>query len=200
MFGREHDLYVSCPGEAIRAMCVRRKGFCEAISRPGACYQLVVGGSAIPLEAVNMHTGGQSIHIVPSVEGAGGNGLGQVLVGAAIMMAAYYTAGGSLAAVAASKGASMAFSVGMSLAIGGVATMLAPSPRTGAPNERPENKPSELFDGPVNTIAQGHPIQICYGEVEIGSAIISTMIDHADGFGEGNSVVRDRGPQEPEMV
>jgi hypothetical protein len=46
------------------------------------------------------------------------------------------------------------------------------------PKERPENDPSRLFGGAVNTTAQGHPIQICYGEVEVGSAIISTMIDY----------------------
>jgi predicted phage tail protein len=40
----------------------------------------------------------------------------------------------------------------------------------------PENKPSFLFDGPVNTIAQGHPVPVGYGEMYVGSAVISAGI------------------------
>jgi predicted phage tail protein len=35
--------------------------------------------------------------------------------------------------------------------------------------ERPENKPSFLFDGPVNTITQGHPVPVGYGKAFVGS-------------------------------
>ena len=36
--------------------------------------------------------------------------------------------------------------------------------------------PSYIFNGPVNTMAQGHPVPIGYGEMIVGSAVISAGI------------------------
>jgi hypothetical protein len=64
--------------------------------------------------------------------------------------------------------------------------MIAGTPKP-PKSDRSENTPSSLFSGAVNTISQNHPIQICYGELEIGSAIIATMIDHSEGYVPGSS-------------
>lgn len=42
--------------------------------------------------------------------------------------------------------------------------------------EAPENAPSYAFGGPVNTIAQGHPVGVLYGKRRIGGAVISAGI------------------------
>ena len=183
MFGREHSLYVSSPGEAIRALCSQFRGFRETVAAPGASYALLVGGLDIPLEALRMESGNREIHLVPVVEGAGGGAWTNILAGVAIVAAAYFL-GPAGAAIMSKAVAGYVVGMGVAMALGGVAMLLAPTPKAGI-NERPENKPSELFDGPVNTIAQNHPIQICYGEVEIGSAIISTMIDYSEGSNQG---------------
>ena len=38
------------------------------------------------------------------------------------------------------------------------------------------NTPSYLFNGAVNTTAQGHPVPIGYGRLIVGSAVISASI------------------------
>jgi predicted phage tail protein len=188
MFGREHSLYISSPGEAIRALCAIKEGFRGELSRPGAMYSVLAGGDALPLEGINICTAGRDIHIVPVVEGAksdAANALTAIAGVALLVVASVYL--GPLA-VGAAKGSAAAFGWGIAhtaaLTLGsqllrmGVTSLLAASDTGGKPSERPENDPSRLFNGAVNTTAQGHPIQICYGEVEIGSAIISTMIDY----------------------
>ena len=72
--------------------------------------------------------------------------------------------------------ASFVTQVGMSLALGGVAQILAPTPNTPEPKESAENTPSYLFNGAVNTTAQGHPVPIGYGRLIVGSAVISASI------------------------
>jgi predicted phage tail protein len=206
MFGREHSLYVSSPSEAIRALCVLREGFRGELSRPGAFYTVLAGETALPPEGLNIGTAGRDIHIVPVVEGAKTDNQAagwSILAGAALIGVSIALPGA--AAVAAAKVAGtlstgmkvgafiggIASSFGWSMALGGVINLLSPSDTTDKPSEAPENDPSRLFSGAVNTIAQGHPIQICYGEVEVGSALISTMIEYAhkphsdDGGGGG---------------
>ena len=51
--------------------------------------------------------------------------------------------------------------------------MLAPQPKTPGAPERPENRPSYAFDGPVNTAAQGNPVPVCYGRLIVGSQVVS---------------------------
>jgi predicted phage tail protein len=51
--------------------------------------------------------------------------------------------------------------------------MLAPQPKTPGTPDRPENKPSYVFDGPINTAAQGNPVPVCYGRLIVGSQVIS---------------------------
>jgi len=189
MFGREHMLHISSPGEAIRALCVLRDGFRGELSRPGARYSVLLGGAALPLEGLRIGAGGRDVHIVPVVEGAKTAGAtilwGAAIVGAAWGGAALLGAGptglGALFAGKAGMTAGMVANMGLSMAIGGVVSLIAPTPRGPAPQERGDSKPSSLFNGAVNTVAQGHPIQICYGEVEIGSAIVSTMVDYSHG-------------------
>jgi predicted phage tail protein len=182
MFGREHSLYVSSPGEAIRALCVLREGFRDELSRPGAFYTVLAGETALPLEALNIGTARRDIHIVPVVEGAKSDNAAagwSILAATALIVVGYalsgYTGGGSL--VLTKVGSAM-LAAGISMGIGGVISLLSSSDTGDKPKEQSANNPSRLFSGAVNTIAQGHPIQICYGEVEIGSALISTMMDH----------------------
>ena len=69
------------------------------------------------------------------------------------------------------------YSVGTSMILGGVAQMIAPTPKSSDPSERPENKPSYAFNGAVNTTAQGQPVPVGYGRLIVGSAVISAGID-----------------------
>lgn len=52
----------------------------------------------------------------------------------------------------------------------------APSPRGLSTKDSPQNQASYVFNGPVNTTAQGGPVPVLYGELEIGSAVASAGI------------------------
>jgi predicted phage tail protein len=177
-FGRVHRLDVRTPAEAVRALCATRDGFRAhliAHSRPG--YRVLVGRQALTLDALALPAD-DDIRIVPVTAGAG-RGAGQILLGAALVAVGVATGGFGLAAGAAwSAGAAtfagyIAGNLGMALILGGVVQMLAPQPKTPGTPERPENRPSYAFDGPVNTTAQGNPVPVCYGRLIVGSQVVS---------------------------
>lgn len=62
-----------------------------------------------------------------------------------------------------------AVSVATNLALTGISQLLAPGPET-------DQKQTEgyLFNGPQNNIQQGLPVPVCYGELRVGGAPIST--------------------------
>ena len=57
-------------------------------------------------------------------------------------------------------------------------SMITQSEKPPAPAEREEasRRPSYVFDGAVNTVEQGHCVPVLYGELRIGSQIISAGI------------------------
>ena len=72
-----------------------------------------------------------------------------------------------------SSAATLPLTIGASLVLGGISQLLVPVPKVSGPQERPENKPSYLFNGAVNTTEQGQPIPLLYGELIVGSAVVS---------------------------
>lgn len=178
-FGRVHHYDVSSPAEAIRALCATLTGFRKALSDGGA-YRLLVGGkdSLDKLRISHPVSNRESIRIVPVVAGAG-KGLGQILLGVAMIALAYPTGGMSLTAGAAwtAGGAQLAGyvggSIGVALVLGGVSQMLF-APKAASSTEKAENVPSYAFDGAINTVNQGNPVPLLYGgPLIVGSQVIS---------------------------
>lgn len=181
-FGRHHRFDVRTPAEAIRALRANFPSFArEVVSFPGAGYRVVCGyeREGMNLESMTHPTGEAVIKIVPMTSGAG-RGLGQIIVGAALIGFGIMTGGAGLSFQAAWAAGGMQFAgmlaanIGLSLVLGGVAQMLAPAPKTGGETpDRPENKPSFAFDGPVNTVAQGNAVPVLYGQLWVGSHVVS---------------------------
>ena len=86
--------------------------------------------------------------------------------------------GGSVYTGFAATLAQASMKIGISLVLNGVASLLAPTPPK--PKERPEDIPSYGFDGPANTTRQGVPIPVCYGQLIVGGAVISSGIEPED--------------------
>lgn len=175
LFGRRHRMDVATAAEAVRALCANFPGF-ERHMIETKCLGYRVKLHDSPLhDPKELHhpVGGQTITFTPVVSGAG-RGLGQILLGAALIAVSFIP---GLQGVALFGGklllSNAIFSIGFSLALGGVAQLLAPAPKTNSPEERPENKPSEMFNGPVNTTAQGQPVPVGYGRLIVGGAVIS---------------------------
>ena len=74
----------------------------------------------------------------------------------------------------------IAANIAISYALGQIAQALAGSPDTSSGTGRPDERPSFLYSGPVNTTAQGHAVPIVYGVHTVGSTVISAGITVED--------------------
>ncbi|WP_211451156.1 tail assembly protein [Collimonas antrihumi] len=174
-FGRVFELDVSSPAEAIRALCANFPDFeayMYAHSQPG--FRVYVGRYNVGEEELPSLSADSTIKFVPVVRGSGKGGIGQIIIGALLIAAAFYTNGATLAGgtLTASTVGGMTLSFGASLIIGGVTQMLTSSPQAMSQNAV-NNQPSYAFNGPVNTVAQGNPVPILYGRLIVGSQVIS---------------------------
>ena len=179
MFGRRHQMEVNSAAEAIRALSANFPAFEReliASGERGVGYRVLSGRDSLALEQLHEPTGAQKIVISPVITGAGGNGLGQVLLGAALIAVSWWNPMGWAAAGAFLSQATL-YSVGTSMILGGVAQMISPAPSSSDPSEKPQNQPSYTFNGAVNTTAQGQPVPVGYGRLIVGSAVISAGID-----------------------
>lgn len=178
-FGRSFRLAVSSPAEAIRALCVQIPGverFLMESKDRGMAFAVFIGRRNLREDQLDDPPGNDDIRIAPILTGSKSGGVFQAILGVALIAVAAIATGGVGAAFAASGVWGTAAMVGLSLAIGGVAQMLAPQAKGLGTSERPENQPSYSFNGPVNTQAQGNPVPVAYGRVWAGGAIISAGI------------------------
>lgn len=171
-FGRVWRLDVKSPGEAIRALCSQLPGFRKHLQENGGHgYRVLAGRDSRDAKTLCLPSSADTFRVVPVVSGAG-KGLGGIIVGAALIWASNGTYGWDTLATSAYAGA--VSSIGFSMVIGGVSQMMTKTPKTSNESvERPDNKPSYAFDGAVNTSAQGNPVPVCYGELIVGSQVIS---------------------------
>jgi predicted phage tail protein len=188
-FGDEHRLAVSTPREAVKALCVIKKGFREAFE--DGEYKVIrksqKTGDGLVLDEVTIFLGmsDTDLHIIPMPAGSKKAGVGKILLGVAFIGAAILTAGGTAALGAGlgafAGGAGLTMSVGLSLfgaslVLGGVASMMMPTPGAPNPNAAEDKEQSFLFNGAVNVQAQGHPVPLAYGRVLTGSVVVSSGI------------------------
>lgn len=182
-FGKVHKYYVNTPIEATQLLSANYKGFREALMDFNGGYRVVVGKEDVCVDDLNNPFGSEVIKIVPIVSGQGG-GLVNIIMGATLM----YFSGGFGSSVVAEmstmegmtlEGMNMAVTIqgyaasalsnlGMSMILGGISQMLYVAPPPPA-----RQAVSGAFDGAVNTTRQGVPIAVGYGELIVGSAVIS---------------------------
>lgn len=188
-FGRRHRLAVRSPAEAVRALCANFPAFGRLLATSGERgigYRVYVGSAPVlDADGLRAPAGRAAIRISPVVTGGkSGKGLLGIFAGIALIgIAGPLSATMFSAEFALSTGIALggvAKSLGVSLLLGGISQLLTPTPKTPGPTERPENTPSTYFDGPVNTTAQGQPVPVGYGELIIGSAVISAGITAED--------------------
>ena len=178
-YGRRHRLAITSAAEAIRALVANFPSLereLVASGERGVGYRVLAGRDALTIDRLHDPVGLQNVTIAPVISGAGGDGLGQILLGVALLAVAWWNPMG-WAAAGSFLSQTTLYSIGTSMVLGGVAQMIAPTPKAPDPSERPENKPSYSFNGAVNTTAQGHPVPVGYGRLIVGSAVISAGID-----------------------
>lgn len=161
-FGESFELEVKTAAEAVRAIGVQVPGFMQAI-RNGDWHVFRGGvkkGNDIREDEIDLGVGkAGEIHIMPVMSGAGSTF--NIIAGVILIALAPFTGGATLAP-------------GIALLGAGVVQMLTPVPSTDKYEEKNvQERPSFLFDGPVNTSTQGLPVPLIYGRVRTGSAVVS---------------------------
>lgn len=128
------------------------------------------------------------LHIFPAVTGAGGRGIGQIILGIVLIIVAiaitiiYPPAGPAVAGTAfgvsySATAASLALAGVLSVA-GGVVSMLTSTPSMGDyGSTNVDQRPSFLYNGVVNNTEQGVPVPLVYGRHLTGSTVISAGMD-----------------------
>lgn len=186
IFGRVHYLAVNSAAEAVKALGVLFPKFCPYLASSkdkGMAFAVFHGKRNISRDELGNPPGGAGIRIAPIVQGSKSGGGLQVVLGIALIAAASFFTGGLAAGGAGLFGAGAAGTtwgavgmVGFSLAIGGVAQMITGQQAKIDTSEAADNRPSYNFSGIKNTVTQGNPVPLCYGEMTTGSAQLSLGI------------------------
>jgi len=209
-YGKNWNLDINSPSEAVRALCANNptfKDFVGSSQDRGVGYKVMVGKTYIEKhEEVYNPSGKQEIKIIPVVLGAKKSGVGTILMGVALIAsggwlasaATQMAASGALGAAAAGGGAvtggamasglaglnaasaigtmvqGVAMKFGAAMILGGIGQLLAPTPTEVKDDE------NYAFNGAANTARQGVPVPICYGQLMVGGAVISSGITNED--------------------
>ena len=160
-FGKSFILDVKNVREALIALKVVVKGFSQYMAKHSKDnFHVFIDKQDIDETEINYPVGTREIiKIVPAIGGSGG--FFKIIVGAILTAVLWNTPYAS---------------IGISMMLGGVSEILfaPPKPNTSTQREKQvENKPSYVFDGPVNTTAQGHCVPVAYGQLRVGSQVIS---------------------------
>ena len=150
-------------------------------------YKVAVDNWEIGEEELHYPNGQEDIRIIPVVGGAGGRGLGKILLGAALIGGAFLMpAGSGMTLMEGIKFGSLAevglltksmVYMGGYLALSGIADMLTPVPKISEQEQDP--RLSFNFSGIQNTSRAGVAVPVIYGQVLTGSVVISAGIETA---------------------
>lgn len=153
-YGREFYFDITTPAEAIKALCSQIKGF-KADYHKGH-YQIfrkkVDHKTQITKANINFAVGGDDLIIAPLIAGSGSGEFLGFPVGPLDLL----FPGGTFLYKQAER-------------------FLIPEP-TYENTTRPDQKPSFAYNGPVNTSEQGLSIPLVYGQMRVGSIIVSAGI------------------------
>lgn len=187
-FGREHNLNVRNPSEALRALCQLIPGFREFLTSAhefGIFFQVVTNNNK-KVDYEGLGLGCQSFSLVPVITGAlnfSFRNLGLILVGAllvAVSMGAFGITYGAVGTI--SYGLKMAaFSLGAALIFTGIAGLFAPGVPEDGKQEGSEADDA-VFRGGTGTSSQGTAIPLLYGEFLCQNMpVVSSYVDDEDG-------------------
>ncbi len=190
LFGNIADEYkaewlldVATPAEALRAINANRPGFlaeCDA-----GDYVAVLVDESDPENTARQVTdenglkgwAGETLFVVPRMSGdVAGVVAGVLGITVASSVSAVIAATVLIAVI------NTIIAVAISIAISAIAALIAGTPDGFGANETeaPENKPSYLFNGVVNTAKQGHRVPVLYGQMLVGSMVLSSRINTKD--------------------
>lgn len=174
-FGRVHRLAVSSAAEAVRALCVLFPGFERHMVESkdkGIGYAVFYGKRNLEKEALRDDTN-EDIRIAPMLIGSKNGGIFNIILGAALVVV------GVIGNAYGGWGTPF-INAGIAMIAGGAVQLLSPTTKPRS-SDNGSGQGSYIFSGAVNTTAQGNPVPVLYGEMIVGSAVISAGLVASDG-------------------
>ena len=169
----EFDVDLNTPREAISFLVCNFKGIEEHMAEQ--FYTIQVGAKVITEDLLNLNTQ-DDIKIIPVVHG----NFFPILLGAgALFGASAITAGTFLGSTLLVNALT---AVGTSMLIDGVTQMLSPQQNNLSPTGQDALDPAALasnysFTGLTNISRAGVPVNLVYGEIVVGSIVVSNGVD-----------------------
>jgi predicted phage tail protein len=168
----------------IECQCPDFKKYLIDIVEQGTNFAVRTGEELLETgEELFMNVTEEDVYITEVPVGSGG--WGKIIVGAILIVAAIafvvITSGAGLSALSSAGAFASAFgqltlgqaifavtlaSIGLNLIMAGVNELLMPKPDKG-------KQGGAFFSGPINTVKQGQPVPVLYGELIVGGAPIS---------------------------
>ena len=170
---KEFEVEVDTISKAVSFLVHNFKGIEKHMSLQN--YHVSVGDYDIDKDEIDYPLGGQDIHFVPVISGAGGPGFRKFIVGAILIGFSIGTGGGFGAIAAGNFKLGFFGKLGIALALQGVNEMLFQTPED--PEFEEDPRVSFSFSGIQNTSRAGTSHPIVYGEIFTGSVVISAGID-----------------------
>lgn len=165
-FTAEFRADINSAREAIRALEANFDGFRQHLVQShedGVGYRILVGEDwELDASQLLLPTGRSPITIIPVVGGSGG--VGKIIAGAA-MLGLGLTGVGLLGLTASTTALT-----GGVLLLGGLVGMF------NRPKDEEEKKTTLAFNGATNTVGSGGVVPVVYGELIVGSQVISAQI------------------------
>lgn len=165
-YGRKFRLEAQTAGEALRALLYQIPGLKQHLNN--GFYRVRIAGNDVSEDTLSQESSlnlqpNSVIHVIPQVAGAKRGGLFSVIAGAVLVVV-------GVVLISTPFGAPM-ISAGIGLMLSGVVTMLTklPEPKF----EEGEKHRNTNFSNLDNAMIQGKPIPLCYGEMMIGSKVLS---------------------------
>jgi predicted phage tail protein len=189
-FGPKYTFDVETAAEGFRALSVTLGNpFLNEIKL--GSYRVIRGrrhgGMELDIDLIcNMKLGSADLHVIPVPHGARNKGGIKAVIGIAIVGAAIFFSGGTLAAPLAGMGGAVVqgagvtwgniAALGLAVSLAGVSQAL--SKAADDPQEATDQKQSYTFSGPVNVNEQGTAVPLIYGgPIIVGSQAVSAGFD-----------------------
>lgn len=187
LYGKEWNLAVKSPAEAIRAIDINVNGkLKQQLYKEGTSkyYKICLGNkdNALDKNELANPSGNTPIHIIPVIKGKK-SGFGKILAAIAIIIAVVvlqqYQLLPALPGLTVAQTAMVAYSTAAALIVGGVTQMLTPLPSFNT-NPDGDGRGSNLFQGNSIVTTQGSTVGLVYGRMMVTPMPVSLSLDNYD--------------------
>jgi predicted phage tail protein len=221
-YGVEHKYTnLRTPAEAIKLLCINHPELQRELitaHEHGIGYRVIQAETDLDYPDLRLPIGQHDLIVAPVIAGSGG-GTGTILAGIALVAFAALVPGLGAAGAATIFGTAFGSTslaigaIGASLVLGGVSQLLSPQPTIGnlgsnrlgsgdslstdgpqSVTRGTDGRQSYAYTGAANTVGVGATIPVAYGEVLIGSQLLSANVDVTDESDPLRNVIKTPGP------